>query len=52
MLLVVKFGQYEMMQKTCKTTKILVHMYSSESTYWEKSNEYQHNNRIGFRGFV
>ena len=34
-----KFGQYKMMQKNWKMTETLV--YSSESTQWEQSNEYQ-----------
>ena len=37
------FGQYKMKQKSWKMTEILAHGYSSESTQWELSNEYQHN---------
>ena len=31
-----------MMQKTWKMTEALAYGYSSESTQWEQSNEYQH----------
>ena len=37
-----KFGQYKIMQKTWKMTETLAYEYSSESTQWELSNEYQH----------
>ena len=37
-----QFGQYKMMQKNWEMTKILSHGYSSDSTQWEFSNEYQH----------
>ena len=36
------FAQYKMMQTTFKMTETLAHGYSSESTQWELSNEYQH----------
>ena len=36
------FGRYKMMQKTWKTTGTLAFGYSSESTQWELSNEYQY----------
>ena len=36
------FAQYKMMQKIWKMTKTLANWYSSESTRWELSNEYQH----------
>ena len=32
-----------MMKKTCKMIEILVHVFSSENTHRELSNEYQHN---------
>ena len=39
MLLVANFDKYKMMQKNFKMTET---WYSSESTQWELSNEYQH----------
>ena len=36
------FDQYKMKQKTWKITETLAYGYSSESTQWELSNEYQH----------
>ena len=36
------FGRYKIMQKTWKMTETLAHGYSSESTQWELSDEYQH----------
>ena len=37
-----KFGKYKMVQKTWKMAETLAYGYSSESTQWELSNEYQH----------
>ena len=37
-----KYWQYKIMQKTLKMTETLTHGYSSESSQWELSNEYQH----------
>ena len=34
--------QYKMMQKSWKMTETLASGYSSESTQWKLSNEYQH----------
>ena len=42
MLLELKFGQNKIMQKTSKMTETMTYGYSSESTHWELSNEYQH----------
>ena len=36
------FCQYKMMQNSWKMTETLAYGYSSESTPWELSNEYQH----------
>ena len=36
------FGHYNMMQKKLKMTETLARRYSSESSQWELSNEYQH----------
>ena len=41
MLLVANFAQYKMMQKSWKMIETLANGYSSESTQWELSNEYQ-----------
>ena len=37
------FGQYKMMQKIWKMIETLGNGYSSDSTQWELSNEYQYN---------
>ena len=42
MLLVANFANTKQMQKNWKMTEILAYGYSSESTQWEISNEYQH----------
>ena len=43
MLLVANFANYtKLMQKSWKMTEPLAYGYSSESTQWELSNEYQH----------
>ena len=42
MLLVANFANTKNKQKTSKTTETLANGYSSESTQWELSNEYQH----------
>ena len=34
--------KYKIMQKSWKMTEIMACGYSSESTQWELSNEYQH----------
>ena len=36
------FCQYKIMQKTWKITETLANGYSSKSTQWGLSNEYQH----------
>ena len=36
------FCQYKMMQNTWEMAETLAYGYSSESTQWELSNEYQH----------
>ena len=36
------FFQYKIMQKSQKMVETLAYGYSSESTQWELSNEYQH----------
>ena len=42
MLLVAHFANTKQMQKKLKITETLAYGYSSESTQWELSNEYQH----------
>ena len=42
MLLVANLVKYKMMQKNWKLSETLAHGYSSESSQWELSNEYQH----------
>ena len=40
MLVVANLAVTKIMQKTWQMTEILAHVYSSESTQWELSNEY------------